>query len=54
MSATLYALKLSHPAHAARLTLEHKGIEHRVVNLVPGFTPRPCGRSAFRGAPSLP
>jgi glutathione S-transferase len=40
VSATLYALKLSHPAHAARLALEHKGIEHRVVNLVPGFHPQ--------------
>jgi glutathione S-transferase len=34
--ATLYAVHTSHPAHAARLMLEHKGIEHRVVNLVPG------------------
>jgi glutathione S-transferase len=39
VSTTLYALKLSHPAHAARLMLERKGIEHRVVNLVPGFHP---------------
>lgn len=36
MSATLYAVHSSHSAHAARLMLEHKGIEHRVVNLVPG------------------
>ena len=36
MSATLYAVHTSHSAHAARLMLEHKGIEHRVVNLVPG------------------
>jgi glutathione S-transferase len=34
--ATLYAVYTSHPAHAARLMLEHKGIEHRVVDLVPG------------------
>jgi glutathione S-transferase len=36
MAATLYAVHSSHSAHAARLMLEHKGIEHRVVNLVPG------------------
>lgn len=36
MSATLYSVHTSHSAHAARLMLEHKGIEHRVVNLVPG------------------
>ena len=37
MGATLYAVYTSHPAHTARLMLEHKGIEHKVVNLVPGF-----------------
>ena len=36
VSVTLYAIPPSHPAHAARLMLEHKGIEHKVVNLVPG------------------
>lgn len=36
MAATLYAVHTSHPAHAARLMLEHKEIEHRLVNLVPG------------------
>ena len=36
MSATLYAVYTSHPSHAARLMLEHKGIDHEVVNLVPG------------------
>jgi glutathione S-transferase len=36
VSATLYSVHSSHSAHAARLMLEHKGIEHRVVNLVPG------------------
>lgn len=36
MAATLYAVHTSHAAHAARLMLEHKGIEHRTVNLVPG------------------
>ena len=36
MSVTLYAIPPSHPSHAARLMLERKGIEHKVVNLVPG------------------
>ena len=36
MSVTLYAIPPSHAAHSARLMLERKGIEHRVVNLVPG------------------
>jgi glutathione S-transferase len=37
VSATLYSVYTSHPAHAARLMLEYKGIEHRVVSLVPGL-----------------
>ena len=36
VSVTLYAIPPSHPAHAARLMLEHKGIPHKVVNFVPG------------------
>ena len=36
VSVTLYAISPSHPSHAARLMLERKGIEHKVVNLVPG------------------
>jgi glutathione S-transferase len=40
MSAKLYALKLSPPAHAARLMLGHKRIDHDVVNLVPGLHPQ--------------
>ena len=39
MAATLYSLTVSHPALAARCMLEHKGIEHRVVDLVPGTQP---------------
>jgi glutathione S-transferase len=35
--ATLYGVHTSHPVHAARLMLEHKRIEHKVVNWVPGF-----------------
>lgn len=33
----LLGLAQSHPAHAARLMLEHKGIDHRVVDLMPGL-----------------
>ena len=36
MFVRLYAVHSSHSAHAARLMLEYKGIEHKVVNLVPG------------------
>ena len=39
MTATLYSLSVSHPALAARCMLEHKGIEHRVVDLIPGTQP---------------
>jgi glutathione S-transferase len=33
VAATLYAVHTSHSAHAARLMLEHKGIEHKVVKV---------------------
>jgi glutathione S-transferase len=36
VKATLYSIPPSHPAHAARLMLEHKGIDHKVVNVIPG------------------
>ena len=49
MAARLYALALSHPAHAARGMLAHKGIEHRVVNLMPGFHPLFLRALGFRG-----
>jgi glutathione S-transferase len=48
--ATLYSVYTSHPSHAARLMLEYKGIEHRVIGLPPGTHAallRPLG---FRGA----
>jgi glutathione S-transferase len=49
MRARLYALKLSHPAHAARLMLERKWIEHEVVNLLPGLHPQALRALGFRG-----
>lgn len=39
MPAKLYSLAVSHPALAARGMLDHKGIEYRVVDLVPGLQP---------------
>src|SRR3954452_14945866 len=39
MPAKLFALTLSHPSQAVRIALERKGIEHRVINLLPGFHP---------------
>jgi glutathione S-transferase len=49
VSATLYGLKLSHPVHAARLMLEHKRIDHEVVNLVPGLHPQALRALGFHG-----
>jgi glutathione S-transferase len=48
VSATLYAVHTSHPSHAARLMLEHKGIEHEVVNLVPGTHPAAVRARGFQ------
>ena len=53
MAARLYSLALSHPGHAARAMLVHKGIEHRVVNLMPGFHPLLLRGLGFRG-PTVP
>lgn len=50
MRATLYGLLFSHPSLAARLALERKGIEHRVVDLLPGMHPLQLRMHGFRGA----
>ena len=47
--AKLYALGLSHPAHAVRAMLQRKGIEHDVVNLMPGMHPPLLRLVGFRG-----
>jgi glutathione S-transferase len=39
VAARLYSLAVSHPGLAARCMLGHKGIEHSVVNLLPGTQP---------------
>ena len=49
MTAKLYSMSLSHPSQAARLMLERKGIEHRVVELLPGFHPPQLRAAGFRG-----
>jgi glutathione S-transferase len=49
VGAKLYSLSLSHPSHAARLMLERKGIEHEVVDLLPGMHPWVVRLRGFRG-----
>jgi glutathione S-transferase len=50
VEAILYGTPPSHPSHAARLMLERKGIEHRVVWLLPGMWPLLLRVHGFRGA----
>jgi glutathione S-transferase len=50
VKAKLYSLALSHPARAAGLMLRHKGIEHQIVNLIPGSQPLVLRLRGFRGA----
>ena len=49
MYAKLYSLSLSHPSQAVCLMLEHKGIEHRVVELLAGLHPLQVRAAGFRG-----
>jgi len=49
VEAHLYAIKLSHPSHAARLMLEHKGIEHKVTMFPAGLHPVLVRVAGFRG-----
>ena len=48
MTAKLYSLSLSHPARASRLMLELKGIDHEVVDLLPGMHPVQLRAARFR------
>jgi glutathione S-transferase len=48
MTAKLYSLALSHPSHAARLMLELKGVDHEVVDLLPGVHPVQLRAYRFR------
>ena len=49
MSAKLYGIGISHPSHAARAMLKHKGIEHDLVSLPPGAQPVLLRAAGFRG-----
>jgi glutathione S-transferase len=49
LPARLYFLSLSHPSQAARLMLERKGIEHKLVNILPGSQPVVVRLVGFRG-----
>jgi glutathione S-transferase len=48
MSAKLYGLAVSHPSHAARAMLDHKGIEHDLVNFPPLTQPAALRALGFR------
>jgi glutathione S-transferase len=48
MTARLYSLSLSHPARTSRLMLEFKGIDHEVVDLLPGMHPVQLRAARFR------
>jgi hypothetical protein len=52
MTARLYSLSLSHPAQTSRLMLEFKGIDHEVVDLLPGMHPVQLRAARFRQARS--
>jgi glutathione S-transferase len=49
MTARLYGMSISHPARAARLMLEHKGIEYETVNISPGMQALRVRLAGFRG-----
>ena len=49
MRARLYGMEISHPANAARLMLEHKGIEHDIVSVPPGMQAIRPRLAGFRG-----
>ncbi|HEX8205536.1 MAG TPA: glutathione S-transferase N-terminal domain-containing protein, partial [Solirubrobacteraceae bacterium] len=49
MRARLYGMAISHPANAARLMLEHKGIEHQLVKVPPGAQAVRIRLAGFRG-----
>lgn len=49
VKAKLYGLEPSNPTHAVRGMLEHKGMEHKVVNIVPGMHAAALRPLGFRG-----
>ncbi|MDX6607093.1 MAG: glutathione S-transferase [Solirubrobacterales bacterium] len=49
MGITLYGTPPSPPSHSARLMLEHKGLDHKTVWLLPGLWPALVRTRGFRG-----
>ncbi len=49
MAVKLYGTPPSPPSHSARLMLERKGIEHKVIWLLPGMWPALLRTRGFRG-----
>ena len=49
MRARLYGMTISHPANAARLMLEHKGIPYDLVSISPGAQAVRIRLAGFRG-----
>ena len=49
VDARLYGVSLSYPSRAARLMLQHKGIDHEWVKLAPGTHPFRLRLAGFRG-----
>jgi glutathione S-transferase len=49
MSVKLYGLAVSHPSHAARAMLDHKGIEYELTDLPPLTQPLALRALGFRG-----
>ena len=49
MGIKLYGTPPSPPSHSARLMLEHKGLEHKTVWLLPGLWPALLRTRGFRG-----
>jgi hypothetical protein len=45
----LYSLTVSHPSVAAHLMLEHKRLDHSVLNIQPGLHPVVVRLAGFRG-----
>jgi glutathione S-transferase len=47
--ARLYSMAISHPSRAARLMLEHKGIEYDLVNVLAGMQAAQVRLAGFKG-----
>lgn len=53
MDIKLYSIAVSHPARAAGLMLSYKGIDHEIVDILPGTQPLILRLHGFRG-PTVP